>query len=66
MNNPKRPLSKSWFTKEWWAQVTLAPEDSKTTVFNNGIEKGSITISLKPYGGQIYPNSAWGPQQLWK
>ena len=48
----------------WWAQVTVAPELSKTAVFNKGIENGSK--GLTPIGGQTAPISIVGAKLLWK
>lgn len=48
----------------WWAQVTVAPELTKTAVFNNGIEKGSK--GSIPLGGQTAPISIVGTKLLWK
>lgn len=49
---------------EWWAHVTLTPEDTKIIVFNSGTWKG-----LKdkiPEGGHTPPNSTAGDNLPWK
>lgn len=43
---------------EWWAYVTLAPDDSSKIVLSNGISKG-FNGSI-PAGGQLTPNSTVG------
>jgi hypothetical protein len=48
----------------WWAQVTVAPEDSKIVVFKSGIWNG--LKGLIPRGGQIMPISTVGANLLWK
>lgn len=50
--------------KEWWAQVTVAPLESKRIVFNKGSSKG-FTGSI-PNGGHCPPNSTVGVSALWK
>lgn len=55
----KFPLSISW-----WAQVTLTPEDNKSTVFNNGILMGLKDTIIK--GGHSWPSSIVGETLLWK
>lgn len=49
---------------EWWAQVTVAPEASRTAVFSNGTLNGLIGVI--PVGGQVQPNSGVGARLLWK
>lgn len=49
---------------EWWAYVTVIPEDSKITVLSNGNSKGSIASI--PIGGHWAPNSTVGDKALWK
>jgi len=55
-----------WFfiIREWWAQVTLTPEESKIIVFIKGTLKG--LKATKPIGGQMQPNSTLGERLLWK
>jgi len=55
-----------FFTKLWWLQVTVAPEETNNNVLNNGTEKGSIIILLNFEGGQTPPTSKLGDQHLWK
>lgn len=50
--------------KQWWAQVIVAPEDSKITEFNRGIPIGIKVWILR--GGQFVPNSILGVILLWK
>lgn len=50
--------------KEWWAYVTVIPDDNNNTVFNKGNSKGLI-VSI-PSGGHIPPNSTVGDNALWK
>jgi len=50
--------------KAWCDQVTVAPEDNKIAVFNNGTSKG--LKAWIPTGGQIAPISMAGPSELWK
>lgn len=52
------------FISEWWAQVTVIPEESKISVLSKGIWKGFIAII--PIGGQILPISIFGERLLWK
>jgi hypothetical protein len=47
-----------------WAHVTLAPEASKTIVFNIGTVYGLIIET--PRGGQQEPESTPGDSPLWK
>jgi len=47
--------------KEEWDQVTVAPEESKTTVFKRGIWKADNERT--PGGGQIEPNSTLGDKE---
>jgi hypothetical protein len=49
---------------EWCAYVTLAPDDSKMTVFNNGISNGSN--AAMPAGGHALPSSTVGAKAEWK
>jgi len=49
---------------EWWAYVTVTPDDNKITVFNKGNSKG--LIASIPIGGHIAPNSTVGESALWK
>jgi hypothetical protein len=48
--------------KEWWAYVTVAPLDNKSTVLSNGSSKG-FTGSI-PIGGHWAPNSTVGVKAL--
>jgi hypothetical protein len=50
--------------KEWWAYVTVNPEDNNTIVFSNGNSKESIDSI--PKGGHIIPNSIEGERAVWK
>jgi len=50
--------------KEWWAYVTVTPEDNKITVFNKGNSKGFI--AWVPIGGHNVPISMLGDKALWK
>ena len=50
--------------REWWAQVTLIPDEIKIIVFNKGTWKGLKT--LIPKGGQREPTSILGESLLWK
>lgn len=48
--------------REWWAHVTVTPEDSKVIVFKRG-----TWIGLKadtPEGGQVSPNPTIGARLL--
>lgn len=47
--------------KEEWDQVTVAPEESSTTVFNKGTWKASK--EQRPRGGQHDPNSTLGDNE---
>ena len=53
-----------FFIMEWWAQVTVIPEESKITVLRRGIWKGFI--AWIPRGGQMFPISIVGANLLWK
>lgn len=50
--------------KEWWAYVTVIPDDNNKTVFSKGSSKG--LIASIPNGGHIAPNSTVGDNALWK
>jgi len=50
--------------KQWWDHVTVNPDDSRITVFNNGTLKGLMV--LIPIGGQEQPISTEGESLLWK
>lgn len=47
--------------KAAWDQVTVAPEESRTTVFRSGTEKE--LRGLSPRGGQQEPNSTLGDKE---
>ena len=49
---------------EWWAYVTVTPEDNNITVFNNGNSNG--LIASIPAGGHEAPISTVGDKALWK
>jgi len=49
---------------EWWAYVTVTPEDNNKTVYNKGNSKG--LIACIPIGGHWAPNSTLGDNALWK
>jgi len=49
---------------DWWAHVTLTPDDNKITVFNNGTWKAFKGST--PQGGHIFPNSTTGLNLEWK
>ena len=53
-----------FFSKAWWALVTVAPEVSKIKVFNKGTPHGLI-ISI-PAGGHIPPILKTGDRLEWK
>ena len=62
--NPyKLPALFPWI-KEWWAYVTVTPDDNNITVFNKGNSKGFI--AWIPIGGHCAPNSILGDKALWK
>lgn len=48
---------------EWWAYVTVNPEDSNKTVLSSGNSKG-LTDSI-PSGGHCAPISTAGDKALW-
>jgi len=50
--------------KEWWAYVTVTPDDNKITVLSKGNSKG-LMASI-PIGGHWAPNSTVGDKALWK
>lgn len=54
----------SWARSLWWAQVTLTPDETSTTVFRSGTEK--VSRPTTPTGGQQEPSSTAGPIELWK
>jgi len=56
----KQEPSKPVF-KELWDHVTVAPEESKTTVFKRGIWKADKERT--PGGGQHEPNSTLGDKE---
>lgn len=47
-----------------WAQVMVAPEDSKIEVLSKGTSNGLIAIM--PAGGHIEPTSIFGLNDEWK
>ena len=49
---------------EWWAYVTVTPEDNNITVFNKGNSSGFI--AWVPIGGHNVPISILGDNALWK
>jgi len=49
---------------EWWAYVTVTPEDNNIIVFNKGNSKGFIACI--PNGGHWDPISISGLIPLWK
>ena len=49
---------------EWWAYVTVKPDESSNTVFSKGNSKG-FTESI-PLGGHWAPISTGGDRALWK
>ena len=51
-------------SNEWWDQVTVTPDDRRTTVFSKGTPQGER--GLIPVGGQIFPISIVGANLLWK
>ena len=57
------PLLNPWI-KEWWAYVTVKPEDNSITVLSKGSSKG-LTDSI-PLGGHWAPISTAGDKALWK
>jgi len=50
--------------REWWAYVTVTPDDNKITVLSKGNSKG--LIASIPRGGHWAPNSTVGERALWK
>ena len=50
--------------KEWWAYVTVTPDDNNITVLSKGYSKG--LIASIPIGGHWAPNSTVGDNALWK
>lgn len=48
--------------KEWWAYVTVTPDDNKKMVFNKGSSNGFIASI--PKGGHFAPNSIVGDKAL--
>ena len=62
--NPyKAPLLLPCIT-EWWAYVTVTPDDNNITVLSKGSSKG--LIASIPIGGHWAPNSTAGDNALWK
>lgn len=57
------PFRLPWIN-EWCAYVTVAPDDNRIIVFNNGISNG-LRGSI-PAGGQCAPSSTVGDSALWK
>lgn len=49
---------------EWWAYVTVTPDDNKITVLSKGNSKAFIASI--PMGGHWAPNSTVGDNALWK
>lgn len=49
---------------EWWAYVTVTPDDSNRIVLSKGSSKGFIASI--PIGGHWAPNSTVGDNALWK
>ena len=50
--------------KEWWAYVTVTPDDNKITVLANGKCHGFKTSM--PFGGQTQPIPTAGDVLTWK
>ena len=50
--------------REWWAHVTVTPDERRIDVFKRGIEKGLIGVI--PTGGQVHPISIFGANLLWR
>ena len=50
--------------KEWWAYVTVTPDDKRITVLSKGSSNG--LIASMPIGGQWAPISIVGDRALWK
>jgi len=63
-SRPRITPDLSWQSILWWAQVTLTPEESKTTVLRRGTEK--VSRATMPTGGQQQPSSTAGLRELWK
>jgi len=64
IKSPCNVLEWSPSIREWWAQVTLTPEEMRTIVFSRGTWKGLNT--LIPNGGQVAPPSVFGATLEWK
>jgi len=62
--NAWRVSLKSLAIREWWAQVTVTPDERRIIVFNNGTWIG--LNGKTPEGGHIKPNSMIGASLLWK
>jgi len=63
-NNLLYLSEKFLFKIEWWAQVTVIPEEIRIIVFIKGISKG--LKGLIPKGGQSWPISIDGASEEWK
>ena len=48
----------------WWAQVTVAPEDTRMIVFKRGTPNG--LKGKTPIGGHTLPTSILGESLAWK
>lgn len=58
-------LSENFIFKiEWWDQVIVKPEETKTIVFNKGISRG--LKGCTPMGGHNWPISILGDKAEWK
>lgn len=62
INSPRVAISPIPHISAWWAQVTLTPEDNKTTVFRSGTPQGAR--GLTPVGGHMLPSSTVGASLL--
>lgn len=60
----KKPIKDFPFKIRWWANVTVTPEDKRTTEFSKGTFKG-LKVS-RPNGGHIWPISTVGDTPEWK
>lgn len=50
--------------KQWWHNVTVAPEDNKRMVLNKGIPQ--VLINSIQLAGKKHPHSTGGERLLWK
>jgi hypothetical protein len=63
-NNPWVACVALFYSRPWWAHVTVTPEANKIAVFSKGTCVG--LIGWIPVDGQVDPSSIVGDSLVWK